>query len=292
VAPGVNPGTRTSADAPLVHPRREGHAGPVTGEASWLDSMPEVYDRCLGPALFTPPARHLAATAAGLAPSAVLELAAGTGILTAELVRALPTADVTATDLNPGMVSWGARTVPAATWLVADAQTLEFADGSFDLVACQFGVMFFPDKPAAFAEVARVLRPGGNLLFDVWDTVDATTVTTALTGALADVLPDQTPDFVTRIPHGYHDPGRIRADVEAGGLVVDALERVVLRGTGASAGAVAEGFCRGTPLRFALEQRGDLDTLTAAVAERMTTRVGTGPVEGDLAAIVVSAHRP
>jgi SAM-dependent methyltransferase len=254
--------------------------------------MPEVYDRCLGPALFAPPARYLAGMAAGLAPRAVLELAAGTGILTAELVRALPAANVTATDLNPDMVSWAARTVPAATWLVADAKTLEFADASFDLVACQFGVMFFPDKPAAFAEVARVLRPGGTLLFDVWDTVDTTTVTATLTAALADVLPDETPDFVTRIPHGYHDPGRIRADVEAGGLVVDALERVVLRGTGASAGVVAEGFCRGTPLRFALERRDDLETLTVAVAGRMTARLGTGPVEGELGAIVVSAHRP
>lgn len=254
--------------------------------------MPELYDRCLGPALFAPHARHLARMAADLAPRTVLELAAGTGILTAELVHALPDASVTATDLNPDMVSWAARTVDGAGWQTADAQTLEFADAAFDLVACQFGVMFFPDKPAAFAEAARVLRPGGTLVFDVWDTVQTSTLPSALTAALGDVLPGGAPDFVTRIPHGYHDADRIRADVEAGGLVVDSLERVVLRGTGASASAVAKGFCLGTPLRFALAQRGDLETVTAAVAERMTARLGTGPVEGELAAIVVSAHRP
>ena len=264
----------------------------MAGDASWLGSMPEVYDRCLGSALFVPHAQHLARLAADLAPHAVLELAAGTGILTAELVRTLPGADITATDLNPDMVSWAARTVGGATWLPADAQSLQFADASFDLVGCQFGVMFFPDKPAAFAEAARVLEPGGNLLFDVWDTVDTSTLPAALTAALADVLPGAAPDFVTRIPHGYHDASRIRADVEAGGLVLDSLERVVLRGTGASAAVVAEGFCLGTPLRFALQQRGDLETLTAAVAERMTADLGEGPVGGELAAIVVTAHRP
>lgn len=267
----------------------------MAGEASWVDTMPEVYDRCLGPALFAPYARRLASIAAertvAHAAQSVLEIAAGTGILTAELVRALPTAHITATDLNPAMVSWAADRVTGPTWLPADAQSLQFPDTSFDLVVCQFGVMFFPDKAQAFAQVARVLRPGGVLLFSVWDSVDASPFPVALVAALADVFPDDPPDFVVRIPHGYHDLDQIRSDAAAGGLVVDSIERFVPRGTAASAHTLAEGFCYGTPLRFALEERGDVEQFTEAVATRMTQRLGTGRVDGDLAGFVVTARR-
>jgi len=130
-------------------------------DVQWREDMPAAYDTGLGDALFRPYARHLAAIARELHPDRVLELAAGTGILTAELVTALPGAAITATDLNPPMVAWAAEHVPGAQWQVADAQHLDLPDGSFDLVACQFGAMFFPDRPAGYAEVARVLRPGG-----------------------------------------------------------------------------------------------------------------------------------
>ena len=207
----------------------------MTADASWLENMPEFYDRCLGPALFAPYASHLAGIAEAHAPESVLEVAAGTGVLTAELVRALPTARITATDLNAAMVAWAAHRVPGASWLVADAGCLAFPDGCFDLVVCQFGVMFFPDKPTAFAEAARVLRPDGRFLFTVWDSVDTSQFPAALVAALAEVIPADSPDFVVRIPHGYSDPGRIRRDVAAGGLTVESIERLVLRGSAPSA---------------------------------------------------------
>lgn len=146
--------------------------------------MPDTYDRCLGPALFAPFAAHLAAMAAQLSPRHVLELAAGTGIATAELVRTLPAAHITATDLNPAMVSWAADRIGGATWMQADAQRLDLPDASFDLVACQFGVMFFPDKQAAFAEAARVMAPMGTMLFTVWDVVEASHFPAALVASL------------------------------------------------------------------------------------------------------------
>jgi SAM-dependent methyltransferase len=264
----------------------------MTGDAVWVGSMPEVYDRCLGPALFAPYAQHLAEMAVWHAPRSVLEVAAGTGIVTAELVRALPAAQVTATDLNPAMVAWAAQRVPGATWLPADAQALDFPDGSFDLVVCQFGVMFFPDKPRAFAEAARVLRPGGAFVFTVWDTVETSDFPAALVAGLAEIAQDDTPDFVVRIPHGYHDPDRIRRDAVAGGLEVERIERLVLRGSAPSARTLAEGFCGGTPLRFELLERGELDELTDALGASMTLRLGDGPVEGDLAGYVVTARRP
>lgn len=264
----------------------------MTGDARWLDSMPEIYDRCLGPALFAPYARRLARIAAAHAPHTVLEVAAGTGIVTAELVRALSRAQITATDLNPAMVAWAEQRVSGPQWLPADAQCLDFADASFDMIVCQFGVMFFPDKPKAFGEFARVLRPGGTLLFTVWDSVHGSRFPAALVAGLAELIPDDPPDFVVRIPHGYHDRDRIRLDLAAGGLVVESFERLVLRGSAPSARVIAEGFCYGTPLRFALEQRGDIEQVADALAQRMTVRLGDGPIEGDLAGYVVSVRRP
>lgn len=264
----------------------------MSNDASWVGSMPEVYDSALGPALFAPYAAHLAALIAPLNPQRVLELAAGTGIATKELVRTLPGADVVATDLNPAMVSWAADRVEGATWLTADAQHLDFPDAAFDVVVCQFGVMFFPDRPGAFAEAARVLKPGGTLLFTVWDTVAGSRFPAALVDSLAAVLPEDPPTFVVRVPHGYADPDQITSDLQAGGLHPESIERVVLHGSAPSARVLTEGFCLGTPLRFALEERGPLEALTRSLAEEMTTRLGDGPLTGELTAIVVTARRP
>jgi ubiquinone/menaquinone biosynthesis C-methylase UbiE len=134
--------------------------------------MPEAYDRHLGPVVFGPFAKDLADRIAGFSPRRILELAAGTGLVTQELLRTCSGAQVVATDLNPAMIGYGARQVPAATWQQADAQSLPFPDASFELIACQFGIMFFPDKPAAIAEARRVLVPGGRLVFNTWGTLD------------------------------------------------------------------------------------------------------------------------
>ena len=155
----------------------------------------------------------------------MLEIAAGTGIVTAGLVEALPDAEITATDLNPPMVDYASTRVPGPTWRVADAQALDLDDDVFDLVVCQFGVMFFPNRIGAYREVRRVLEPHGSFLFNVWDTLDTSELPAAVYAALAEVLPDNPPDFGARIPHGYADPTRIRADVQAGGLTVEELER-------------------------------------------------------------------
>ncbi|MFD7572331.1 class I SAM-dependent methyltransferase [Streptomyces sp. NPDC059810] len=130
--------------------------------------MPDAYEQYLVPVVFRPFAEDLAARATALHPGRVLELAAGTGALTSILLTAAPSAEVTATDLNEAMVAFGSARAPGAAWRRADAQRLPFPDGGFDLVVCQFGVMFFPDRVAAFTEVRRVLAPSGRFLFNTW----------------------------------------------------------------------------------------------------------------------------
>ncbi|MEO9138118.1 MAG: class I SAM-dependent methyltransferase [Jatrophihabitans sp.] len=258
-------------------------------DASWVETMPATYDRCLGPALFAPWATHLAAAAAQLSPERVLEIAAGTGILTSALVDALPMANIVATDLNPAMVAYATARLPTVACSVADAQALDLPDRSFDVIVCQFGVMFFPRRRAAYAQVARVLATHGTFLFSVWDEVQTSTLAHALVQSLDVVLPGGTPDFVARIPHGYADVGQITTDLAEAGLTAHRVERHVPRGVAASVRDVAYGFCYGTPLRFELEKRGELDSLAAAVGEEMTTRLGEGPVDGELAGYLFSA---
>ncbi|MGY1743350.1 MULTISPECIES: class I SAM-dependent methyltransferase [unclassified Blastococcus] len=260
----------------------------TSADAVWVEDMPATYDRLLGPALFAPFARELAGRAARLGPARVLEVAAGTGIVTRQVCAALPRAYVLATDLNPAMAARGAAGVPRARWAVADALALPVADAAADLVVCSFGAMFFPDRPAAYAEAARALAAGGTALFTIWDDVARSTLPAALHRAVAAVVPDDPPDFVARVPHGYADPERIARDLAAGGL--DArLETVRLVGETASVAELAEGFVRGTPLRAALAGHGELADMVRAVAAHMAAEVGEGPVRGEVTAHVVTA---
>lgn len=263
----------------------------VDPNRAWTGSMPEAYEHGLGPAVFRPFAVDVAARAARLRPGRVLEVAAGTGLVTRELLAAVPDATVTATDMNVAMVEWGAREVPGARWQVADAMTLPYDDEEFDLVVCQFGVMFFPDRSAAYAEARRVLAPGGRLLFNTWDTLDTHGYAGAVVAALAAQFPDDPPSFLETVPHGYADLHVVLADLDAGGLEVEAVETVTRQGRAESAAGVAAGFCTGTPLRMQIEARADLAATVAAVEAYVAARWGAGPVTAPMTAHVVQARR-
>ena len=252
--------------------------------------MPDAYDRHLAPVLFRPFARDLARRAAGLRPARVLEIAAGTGVLTAELLAASPTTQVTATDLNPAMVATGAQRVPQARWEPADASDLPFADGAFDLVVCQFGVMFLPDKPRAYREFARALTPGGRVLVSTWDRLETHAFDRAVVEALGRVFPGDVPPFLAKVPHGYADAEVVRGHLREAGYVVDLVETVTVEGHAASAADVATGFCTGTPLRGEILARGDLEATTRRMRTEMTALLGEGPVSAPMSAHVVLAR--
>jgi SAM-dependent methyltransferase len=258
----------------------------------WAGSMPQAYDRWLVPAVFRPFAVDLARRAARFAPHRVLEIAAGTGVLTRELVTAVPAARVTATDLNAAMVELGSRRVPLAAWRQADALRLPFDDEQFDLIACQFGVMFFPGRPAAFREMRRVLAPAGRVLFSTWGALETHGFGAAVTAALGHVFPGDPPTFLTDVPHGYFDLDQVAADLAAGGLECVSAAPVTLEGHACSAADIAAGFCTGTPLRAEIEARGELAACTARVAGQMTARFGPGPFTAKMTAYVIEARPP
>ncbi|MEU3660397.1 class I SAM-dependent methyltransferase [Streptomyces sp. NPDC032940] len=251
--------------------------------------MPTAYEHYLVPVLFRPFAEDLAARAAVLHPRRILELASGTGVLTSALTRAAPLADVTATDLNEAMVAFGAARAPGAVWRQADAQRLPFPDGAFDLVVCQFGVMFFPDRAAAFTEVHRVLAPGGRFLFNTWGPLTTHSFAAALQAGLERAFPDDPPQFLPTVPHGYADPTQVASDLTAAGFAVEEGHELTLEGRAASVADVATGFLTGTPVRAAIDERSDGPAVQATVVEEMTTRLGRGPVTAPMTAYVFRA---
>ena len=236
-------------------------------------STPELYDRYMGPLLFEPYAKVLAERAALLQPDRILETAAGTGIVTRALHLAVPRAQIVATDVNPVMLDVAARRLGSdrVSFQSADAQDLPFDDESFDLVVCQFGVMFFPDKVRANEEARRVLRAGGHYLLVSFDRLEFNPVPKAAGNAVAELFPDDPPSYMERGPFSYVDPALIEHDLHAAGFTKIKLETVALTSCG-SARDAAQGLVLGSPFRAEIERRDPsalgraLDAVTAALA--------------------------
>ena len=193
-------------------------------------SIPAIYDSHMVPLLFRPYARLIAERAKTSHPARILETAAGTGVVTEELHAALPDAEIVATDLNEPMLAQAAGRVtsPNVTFQYADALDLPFPDETFDLVVCQFGVMFFPDKVRGNAEALRTLRAGGRYLLVIWDEVGRNLATKAVGTALAELFPGDTAAFYERLPFRYHDRATIRADLSAAGFERIEIETIEL----------------------------------------------------------------
>jgi ubiquinone/menaquinone biosynthesis C-methylase UbiE len=268
----------------------------VATDRMFAGSIPEIYDRYLVPLIFEPYARDLAERLASAEPSHVLETAAGTGVVTRELARRLPERTrIVATDLSQPMLNHAAKQCDdrQIAWQQADALALPFGDASFDAVACQFGVMFFPDKIQGYGEARRVLKSGGRFIFNVWDRISENEFADVVTDALATFFPQDPPRFMARTPHGYHDVEKIREELRAAGFEKISIDPVGHISKAASARDPAIAYCQGTPLRNEIEERdaARLEDATTHAAETLALRFGSDPVEGRIRAFVITAIR-
>ena len=264
-------------------------------DAVFAGSIPDMYDRLMVPLIFALYAQDLARRAAQAHPDTVLEVAAGTGVVTRALGRALGKARIVATDLNQPMLEFARARHPQAgliEWRQADALDLPFTDRSFDAVICQFGAMFFPDKQQGYREARRVLKPGGTYLFNVWDRIEDNEFADVVTIALAGMFPDDPPRFLARTPHGYHDAAQIERELRAAGFDDVQCEAVDAISRSASALEPAVAYCQGTPLRNEIEARdpAGLERATRAAEAALTRKFGSGPLEGRIRAHVFSAR--
>jgi ubiquinone/menaquinone biosynthesis C-methylase UbiE len=259
-------------------------------------SIPENYDRYLVPLIFESYARDISQRVAALAPRAVLETAAGSGVVTRALAPILsPDASYVVTDLNQPMLDYAKAKQGADSrirWQKADAQALPFEDAAFDLVCCQFGAMFFPDRPSGYREARRVLKPGGYFLFNTWDRIEENVFADDVTNALATFFPNDPPRFMARTPHGYHDTALIRSDLAKAGFTDVAIETKTAQSRAASPRHPALAYCQGTPLRNEIEARGPdrLEAATEHAATALASRHGSGEIAAKIQAHIILAR--
>ena len=257
-------------------------------------SIPKLYDTYLVPLIFEPYAADLVNRLSSRPLSRVLEIAAGTGVVTRALASVLPeSVSIVATDLNQAMLDQASAvgTKRTVEWRQADAMQLPFRDGTFDAVVCQFGVMSFPEKSKAFAEARRVLRPGGVFIFNVWDQIKENEFADTVTTALESLFPKDPPRFMARTPHGYHDQRTIERDLANGGFIASPrINTVAARSRAKSSRTPAIAYCQGTPLRNEIEARdaSRLGEATDVAAQAIARRFGSGPVDGKIQAHIVA----
>ncbi|MGZ4107996.1 MAG: class I SAM-dependent methyltransferase [Tumebacillaceae bacterium] len=268
----------------------------MAGDASgYIGNIPQHYDRDLR-LLFVDYAADISGRVAACRPRRVLEIAAGTGIMTRQLRDILP-ADVrlTATDLNPPMLEIARakfRPNESVEFQQADATALPFADGSFDTIVCQFGVMFFPDKDKSYREVTRVLVPGGHYLFNVWESHRHNPHGRIAHEVIGSFFPADPPLFQS-VPFAYRfEPIKdslIDADFTNISAVVVRLQKEV-----PDLASLARGLVYGSPIIDQVRQRGGVEAeqIVEAIVRKYRSEFGGDPANIPLQALVFSARKP
>ncbi len=249
-------------------------------EASrFIGSIPHHYDNHLGPIIFNDFADHIAQHVAKLNPTSVLELAAGTGIVTRRLRDALnDDCKLLATDLNVPMLEVAKEKFKpneVVEFAQADALNLTFDAATFDTVVCQFGIMFFPDKARSYAEVKRILKPSGHYVFSVWGSWDENPFAKLVHDTIARFFPNNPPDFY-KVPFSYHDVDEIRHAVQQSGFSDVVIEPVQISSPIASMSNFATGLVFGNPVHEEIVNRGgNVKEIHAAIMEAIQKKFGS-----------------
>jgi SAM-dependent methyltransferase len=267
----------------------------VDTSSNFSGSVPEYYDSCLGPAWFDAFAVDLAQRLPTNPPGDVLEIACGTGRVTRRARERLdPTVRLVATDLSTAMLDYARgklRDSKDIEWREADAINLPFSDSEFGAVVCAFGVMFVPDKEAAFKEAYRVLKEGGILLFNVWDRIEENPHNAACAEVVEGLFPGDD-EMRFRIPYEMHDPALLQQLLAQAHFGDVKIEKRRLQVDRVSARTIATGQIRGTPRSLLIEMRGvPLDEVVEKVTAALARIGGADPYRGSAQAVVVEARR-
>lgn len=268
-----------------------------TGAPSFSGSVPKTYHDFLGPLIFDAYARDMAGRAKAVLKerSRVLELACGTGIVTNMLAELLgPGASLLATDISEPMLNLARNNFmgsPGVAFQAVDACSLPFEDGAFDLIVCQYGVMFFPEKARAMQHARRVLAPGGTYLFNIWDSFEHNPIPRTVHETVTGLLPTNPIPFLAKMPFGYSDRAEIERVTRAGGFTNVRLESIEFPCSAPSAADAARAWVEGTPILAGLAERGITDPtpVRQAVEKVLKEKFGERPCKATMRAIVVTA---
>ncbi|HYD00854.1 MAG TPA: methyltransferase domain-containing protein [Phycisphaerales bacterium] len=267
----------------------------TTSALGFGGSVPHIYHTLLEPLIFEPYARDIVARVAVKPGERILELACGTGIVTRKLADAMPSdATLLASDLNPAMLQVARERLADAkgvTFNIIDGCSIPLPNQTVDALVCQYGVMFFPDKPAAMREARRVLKPGGRYIFNVWDAIEHNPVAKTVDEVLTALVPGNPPKFLHQGPFSWHDRAEIERTVRDAGFQHVHIETLEFPSEAPTAAQAAEAWIDGTPLKPALAERGITDTadVRARVAAALTERFGDRPCRSTIRALVVTA---
>lgn len=262
----------------------------------FIGDIPANYERYLGPLIFEDFARDTATRVALLSPKKVLETAAGTGIVTRQLRRLMPgESELTATDLSSAMLQLArAKFKPSeqVRFQPADAASIPFDDSSFDVVVCQFGIMFYPDRQQSNREILRLLVPGGHYVFSVWDSHEHNAFGRIAHRIAVDSFPSDPPPFYLT-PFSCHEIDPLKEALITAGFVDIEIAVVSIRKDVPDASALARGLVFGNPMADQIRARdGNPNDMLGALTDALATEISKGGGQAQLQMIVFSARKP
>jgi ubiquinone/menaquinone biosynthesis C-methylase UbiE len=262
--------------------------------ASFSGSIPDNYEKYLGPFLFEPYAVHVASLLQDKKYPAILEIACGTGRVTAHLAKDVQHDFLTATDLNADMMEVAKQIVTDKNinWQLADAMQLPFADNSFDLVVCQFGIMFFPDKLKGLQEAYRVLKPGGKLLFSTWDKLEHNPAIQEGRKIIESYFGENPPGFYN-IPFMMHDEDELQMLMKNAGFKNCKINLVKKEGISASAADLSKGMVMGSPIFLSIIEKDPalVEKIETHVEKVLAENFGDKPLKSPLAVWVCEGEK-
>lgn len=253
----------------------------------------ENYEKYLAPVFFISTSKDLVTHLTG-EPKNILEIAAGTGQVTRNIIKSFPEAKITATDINPGMldVAKNIVTSPNITWQIADACDLNFADNSFDAVLCQFGVMFFPDKQKAMNEAYRVLKPGGQIAFNTWDSLENNRICKIPDDVVTKIFENDPPPFY-KIPFSMYDIGEMETLLKNAGFNNINVENKKIEGYSESPDNAVTAFSEGNPIYLQIMERDPaiLPVFQKMLREELVKEFGEGRFTIPLSEFIATANK-
>lgn len=253
------------------------------------------YDHFLGPLFFEPYAIEVAKRIDPSPVSIALEIAAGTGRVTRHIrERIAASAKLIASDISGEMLAEAKKKLSHLDidWQNIDAQQLPFTDNSIDLVVCCFGYMFVPDKPKAFAEAYRVLRPGGVFLFTTWDKLEHNAASYASRSLAEKYLKGPLPGSYN-LAVSMSDEDVIRPLLEEAGFSKIFIEKVKQFSVCPTGKEAATGLVEGGFIFKEIRQSNPewIDEIKTKLEKELSEKFGAAPMIAPMSAVISQAWK-